>query len=835
MSKLQALYEESRRLTAHIDNHGLPLLQRGVEQIDEISRRMYAKATRSAVAGDAGKNKAHYLLANRGFDADRLTRTLGGIELKASTEPLEPLLETDVAGFLRHHHRMTVLTAIEESKKYAIDEFEQAHSLLLDQDWAQVREDMLHTLSHLGRVQTAAATADYSRDVSMTMATPGRHTTATSAMTPHMLEYSRLVYELNRRAKEGLPAAVASAALEIARVARDIPEQARVNVMDMWRMLRSVVSERDASGWEFQKHIPNLAEMHERYANNDVTLKQQLLDGALCFLQEQYVGVIKSTISNQANVRQAAHNDGLTIVDDIKAFLNVKYEHGQGQKDWPAEFEAIWNHYPVWPIIYYCMRCGDFDSAVAVAGHAEDQVGPFSAYLREYIIHEGRLPTALRQKILSEYHNLERNPRRDPFKLLVYNVVGRCDARKNFGNVCPTTQDFMWMKLMLTRLEDVQDELHNEITLPELQQTLVQYGPGHFNKGGRSPLLYFQVLVLSQQFERAVSFLFSVDHLQVEAVHAAIALQHYGLLRQPPSTVPDMFVVKDNTAMLHFGKLIRSYARSFSGTDPKEALQYFVTIHDADFKYQCIKSLVLESKEFDLLLGCRTMNGSLQPGAISSVMQPSDVKAITSYAAKESADHGRYADAVKLYDLAEEYDDVVGLLVKQLSQVVATPSSQRNELKSLATDVSNIYRDTGAFQKLRDPQLASTFELILNLLTFFDLYNSSHFDEALNLIAALNLIPLDMSSVDTKAEAAVRMTDPVTRNLGSILLATMQCIYHQFTQLRSHSLVFDAQRESALSQLKDKSHALVAFAGMLQYRLPGDTVARLIRSDVMLR
>lgn len=45
-------------------------------------------------------------------------------------------------------------------------------------------------------------------------------------------------------------------------------------------------------------------------------------------------------------------------------------------------------------------------------------------------------------------------------------------------------------------------------------------------------------------------------------------------------------VTTDGTkAYLHYGKLIRAYVRMFARTDPKEALQYFCTIRDTDFKY----------------------------------------------------------------------------------------------------------------------------------------------------------------------------------------------------------------------------------------------------------
>ena len=45
-------------------------------------------------------------MAGRGFDAEKLSHELNAIELKASYEPLEPLGDTDIEGYLSHHHEI---------------------------------------------------------------------------------------------------------------------------------------------------------------------------------------------------------------------------------------------------------------------------------------------------------------------------------------------------------------------------------------------------------------------------------------------------------------------------------------------------------------------------------------------------------------------------------------------------------------------------------------------------------------------------------------------------------------------------------------------------------
>jgi len=106
--------------------------------------------------------------------------------------------------------------------------------------------------------------------------------------------------------------------------------------------------------------------------------------------------------------------------------------------------------------------------------------------------------------------------------------------------------------------EDEEDEGgHERYGLKELGKVLRRFGESHFSPGGKRPLLYFQVLVLSGQFElvsslslalakyvtdgfrtssQAVAFLYEQQQYQVDAVHFAIALTYYGLLRVTPSS-----------------------------------------------------------------------------------------------------------------------------------------------------------------------------------------------------------------------------------------------------------------------------------------------------------
>lgn len=69
---------------------------------------------------------------------------------------------------------------------------------------------------------------------------------------------------------------------------------------------------------------------------------------------------------------------------------------------------------------------------------------------------------------------------------------------------------------LLRRLSDLQEYLSDP-----------KWGAEHYSHGGREPLLYVTVLLLSLQFHRAVAFLAKhrlTDAFRVDAPHFAIAL-----------------------------------------------------------------------------------------------------------------------------------------------------------------------------------------------------------------------------------------------------------------------------------------------------------------------
>lgn len=85
-----------------------------------------------------------------------MARNLNAINLKKTLEPIEPIAETDIDAYLKHEHDLTILTAIEETKKdvsskcswnltlnKCINRFEQQFQTSMEQDWENTKQELL--------------------------------------------------------------------------------------------------------------------------------------------------------------------------------------------------------------------------------------------------------------------------------------------------------------------------------------------------------------------------------------------------------------------------------------------------------------------------------------------------------------------------------------------------------------------------------------------------------------------------------------------------------------------------------------------------------------------
>ena len=57
------------------------------------------------------------LLGSRGFDVQKVSQKLESLSSAKTFEPLEPVRDTDIYGFLKNERENALLTAIEQTRK----------------------------------------------------------------------------------------------------------------------------------------------------------------------------------------------------------------------------------------------------------------------------------------------------------------------------------------------------------------------------------------------------------------------------------------------------------------------------------------------------------------------------------------------------------------------------------------------------------------------------------------------------------------------------------------------------------------------------------------------
>ncbi len=364
----------------------------------------------------------------------------------------------------------------------------------------------------------------------------------------------------------------------------------------------------------------------------------------------------------------------------------------------------------------------------------------------------------------------------------------------------------------------------------------------------------------------------------------AITLTYYGLLRVPElakASHIDYLTTQETpefgmVTYLDFAKLIQRYVRPFVEADAREALQhiYLVCLNgDAPSPvgqeqvarcHDLIRSLVLESRQYFELLGDVRTDGSKTPGLIEKYAalinlpdQQSYLNSIVRAAASTSQAAHRTKDAILLYNLAEEYDTVIGVLNKELGATLMDPASAgrpdaylgasgaqagatshlqpgasfaaAEDLSSLAYEILASYEKQNHIVRRISVRNKETCKTLLELKKCVGAFASGDLEQALHAIESLDLIPLkgEIMFITRKAEEFKDVDPSIASNLSDILLMTMRIISKMHANLRS-SLFGDSSRQKTMADLRNKARALLTYAGQLRFRMSNETYSQLL-------
>lgn len=171
------------------------------------------------------------------------------------------------------------------------------------------------------------------------------------------------------------------------------------------------------------------------------------------------------------------------------------------------------------------------------------------------------------------------------------------------------------------------------------------------------------------------------------------------------------------------------YTRDFRAGDVDAAVDYLALIclnadlpgalgrSQASLCHEALRELVLETREFAQLLGDIRSDGTRLKGAIEKRLkllhlagQKEFLQTVTIQAASIADDNGRTSDAVLLYHLAEDYDNVIAIINHALSEAIAVEIGQEEmRLQPLKPRTSNTIPQS---QQQQEPSPGSSLSLI---------------------------------------------------------------------------------------------------------------------------
>ncbi|KAG6831646.1 hypothetical protein H0H92_008723 [Tricholoma furcatifolium] len=816
---LSSLLTSSKSLTSHLSRPNLPSVHLSLDQVEAQSRRLVSR--QPGVSTDT--DRANYLLAQAHVDASALSNSIAHLNTSTTFSPLQPLQDTDVAGYLRHAHEQNLISTIEEGRKETQEEFYRALEERSQRDWEAKKKRVFEELG--GRI----AAGDNRAMAELKKSTHTKSLLMQSTVTPtlslqmqnKMMAYDRVVTDFNAARLKGTPYPLVHAFLS-ASAAID-PESRYTRTTQIFHILSKITAEPPALPpiEHAGAHILNSSSLARKYAraylgdqsSRDANnLRRQIAKGAREALEEQYWDVMERTI--QARPTEARLGGDPSVANKVRAFLFLRYYHNG---EWEDKIELVAGQ-PLWARLFYLVRTGHVEEALSEAIKFQEPIqhreSSFLTHFKTWIESpERKLPKTHRDHLQTVYNaHMLHSATADPFKLALYKLMGKLEpSRRSVQQVTTTTEDWIWFQLAMVD----EDE---EGGLRALSEVLLGYGERHFDTNQQKGV-WASVLLMCGQFERAVATLWEHQETEVEAVHLAIALAYHGLLRVPPraetSDMTPLSLSPASPPALSLSTLIWRYVRQFVKMDAKEALQYVycvplsadqgeVGMEQVESAWEQVRRIIVLGNggpAWEELVGGYRPDGTRFSGAIeqgASLLNLKDTKQFNEHilvrAAKHSEENDRIAEAIKLYNLAGDYATVVACLAQALSNTLAKPSPEEKDriLENTALDIIRHYERTNrAAGKDRDAVVR-----LLRIREAKDQVAAGRPEVAIDIMESTELIPLsgDVAKITRRAEEFKDLHEALQRNLQTYLPLTMEALAGVHQRIKS-SVVADATRQ----------------------------------------
>ena len=305
-----------------------------------------------------------------------------------------------------------------------------------------------------------------------------------------------------------------------------------------YQALLEVVKENSEPKPKERQHASAYLDEHSN-SPKAVKLRKQIIDGSRTYLEKAFAQEVEALV--EKNPREAQLGGRPTFTNKIRAYIRVRSARKDLAPD-GTELQKLGDDGDYcWILIFFLLRCGFVKEAAEYVN--SDQAFQstdkrFVAYLATYANSpDRRLNRKLQEMINGEYQQRMRiapDNSVDPYRMACYEILGRCDLRnRRIEGISQSVEDWIWLQFNLARELDRNEEVAGDIFgLEQIWETVSEIGQRHFQKGSEGSggfATYFLIQILAGMYERAVQYLHS--YAPVSAVHFAIALDYYGLLR----------------------------------------------------------------------------------------------------------------------------------------------------------------------------------------------------------------------------------------------------------------------------------------------------------------
>ncbi|PKA58472.1 Uncharacterized protein AXF42_Ash013978 [Apostasia shenzhenica] len=790
-----------------------PQLQRNLDQLESLSKKLKAKAVKSEIPSQS--IAATRLLAREGINAEQLARDLKSFELKTTYEDVFPSEATTVEEYLKQVHEMAMVSAIQEAQKDNLRSFNDYMMRVLEDDWQREKKDFLQSLNRLSslpRTNTGFSSSVPSRAIQLSSQTSiPKDSVGPPGMDLMPLEnktviekkasvYAEAVHNLNNARSRGLtlrPATEFRNAYES--MGLDLSGGKSVTMQKIWHLIQALVGE----GFKIQENVSR---------------KMSLVIGARRHLECGHEKYIVDTI--QSHPAQAALGGAVGNLQKIRAFLRVRLrDHGL------LDFDAsdARRQPPIdttWQQIYFCLRTGYYDEARIVA-QSSRVAHQFAPQLAEWITTGGMVSPETAAAASEECEKMLRmgdragRPGYDRKKLLLYAIISSCRQQidrllRDLPTLFNTIEDFMWFKLSAVRdcpsgsSSVVLNEGWVPYTLEDLQGYLNKFEPSYYTKNGKDPLVYLYVLLLSIQLLPAVLHLSrevgDVGH-NIDAVHISIILADQGSITECAGNTHKISVMDPSAEV---AGIIRQFGSAYlRHGNLLLALEYYVQaaatmgggelswIGRASIDKQRQRNLMLKQLLTEILMRDGGILLLLGPRGIGEegelrkyFMDWNTREQFLLEAAAQCQEAGLYDKSVEIHKRVGAFSRALETINKCLSDAIYAMlhgrldgDSRVSSLIQSGNDILETFKYSPD-SSLQEKELISKHQAVLRqleaILSVHKLARSGKYVDAVREITRIPFLPLNPRTPDVAMDASL---SPLVRAcVPDLLKAALNCV-----------------------------------------------------------